>query len=667
MTLGYSAAVRQGATAHGCGGMDEAMPEVPTPNPTFDERWFATALKSIGDAIIATDGRGRVLYLNPAAEALTGWPTAEARGKELAGVFSIINEQTRQPAEDPVARVLATGRVVGLANHTVLIARDRTEVPIDDSAAPILDERGHVAGVVLVFRDITARRQAELVREHLAAIVESSDDIIVSKTLDGVITTWNKGAERVLGYTADEAIGRSISMLMPPERAEDMTRILERIRRGERVEHYRTKRRRKDGTIIDVALTVSPIRDASGQIVGASKIGRDISEQTRIEAERREIERRKDELLAMLAHELRNPLASIGGAAELLDRLESAQELRWAKGVITRQVAHLSRLVDDLMDMSRLSRGAIKLQTELVSLAPIVSSALEMVRPLVEQRQHELTVSLGPGALQLEADPLRLEQILVNLLTNAAKYTEPGGRLALAAAQEADEIVIRVRDNGIGLSAELLPRIFEIFVQGDRTPARTEGGLGIGLTLVRRLAELHGGSAAAASEGPGLGSEFTVRLPALAGDADRPAEAPTPPPRIARRASRVLVVDDMRDTALALAKMLRLLGHEVQVAHDGPTAVELGAAYRPEVVLLDIGLPGMDGYAVARRLRQDAGSRDAVIIAVTGYGQEEDRRRSKEAGFDHYLVKPVEYGDLMALLTPPPDLSDRLEHPVPGG
>jgi PAS domain S-box-containing protein len=486
-----------------------------THNLPFDERWFSTALKSIGDAVIATDDRGRVLFMNPVAEALTGWTNEEAHGKGLAEVFCIINELTRNPVDNPVEKVLATGHIIGLANRTVLIARDGKELPIDDSAAPIHDAQGRVAGVILVFRDATKKRHAELLNERLAAIVESSDDIIASKDLNGVITSWNKGAERVLGYTAEEVIGKHVSMLMPPELVEDMPRILERVRRGEKVDHYQTKRRRKDGTIIDVSLTVSPIRDADGEIIGASKIGRDITQEKLIEAERQEAERRKDEFLAMLAHELRNPLSAINGAAQLLGNLETEEELEWAKEVVLRQVKHLARLIDDLLDVSRISRGKISLRKEPLDLSPVVGSAVEAVRPLMEERKHELSVSLVNGGLRLEADPLRLEQILINLLTNAAKYTDAEGKISLTARHEGADIVITVRDTGMGISPELLPRIFDPFIQGDRTMARSEGGLGIGLTLAQKLAEMHGGGVTATSEGPGKGSEFTVRLPTL--------------------------------------------------------------------------------------------------------------------------------------------------------
>jgi CheY-like chemotaxis protein len=310
-------------------------------------------------------------------------------------------------------------------------------------------------------------------------------------------------------------------------------------------------------------------------------------------------------------------------------------------------------MIDDLLDVSRITRGMICLRKEPIDLSPVVSSAVEAVRPLLEERKHELSVSIVNGGLRLDADPLRLEQILVNLLTNAAKYTDVGGHIRLSARREDSELVIEIRDTGLGIAPELLPKVFDLFVQGDRSAARTEGGLGIGLTLVRKLAELHGGSVAAASEGPGQGSRFTVRLPALAESAARPA-GPTSLPRVARQASRVLVVDDMQDTARGLAKMIKLLGHDVRVAHDGIAALEVARGHRPEIVLLDIGLPGMDGYEVARQMRQEDYCKDAVIIAVSGYGQEDDRRRSQEAGFDYHLVKPVDYGVLMVLFASQP-------------
>jgi PAS domain S-box-containing protein len=516
------------------------------------------------------------------------------------------------------------------------------------SCTPLADDCGTVTGVLCQATEDTAE-----LRERLAAIVESSDDIIVSKTLDGIITSWNKGAQRILGYSAGEVIGKHVSMLMPPEYIEDTELILGKIRRGEKVDHYETRRRRKDGVVIDVSLTVSPVRDSSGRIIGASKIGRDISKQKLIDAERRETERRKDEFLAMLAHELRNPLASINSAAQLFGKIESEHELEWAKEVVQRQVSHLARLIDDLLDVSRLTRGKISLRKEPLSLSPIVSSALEAVRPLIEERKQDISVSIS-GPLRIEADPLRIEQVLVNLLTNAAKYTDSEGQIGVTARHEGSEVVIKVWDTGVGIAPELRSRIFDLFVQGDRAMARSEGGLGIGLTLVKSLVEMHGGRVSVASEGPGKGSEFTVWLPALW---EEPRLTTRPSvrgfPRVARQSSRVLVVDDNTDTARGLSKLLKVLGHDVRIAHDGPTAIEVARAHRPEVVLLDIGLPAMDGYEVVKQLRTEECCMNSLIVAVSGYGQDEARSRSLAAGFNQHLVKPVDYDALMSLFAEP--------------
>ena len=361
--------------------------------------------------------------------------------------------------------------------------------------------------------------------------------------------------------------------------------------------------------------------------------------------------RRKDEFLAMLAHELRNPLASVNSAVHLLRRPDGPDHLEWSGKVLERQVRHLSRLIDDLLDISRITRGMIELRREVLDAAPILGHSVEAVRPLVEGRKHELTVSIGGRPLWVEADPTRLEQVVVNLLTNSAKYTESGGHIRLSAGREGDDIVVKVEDDGVGIPPDQLPRMFELFAQGDRSLARSEGGLGIGLTLVKALVEMHGGTIEASSGGPGLGSEFTVRLPAA--PAPLRAEPESSRGQATARGLKILVVDDNVDTARGLAKLLGLIGHDVRVAHTGPDGVQAAREHRPEVVLLDIGLPGMDGYEVAAALRRDESTREALIIAVSGYGQDQDRARSKEAGFDHHLIKPVDYDLLLALLARP--------------
>jgi CheY-like chemotaxis protein len=315
-----------------------------------------------------------------------------------------------------------------------------------------------------------------------------------------------------------------------------------------------------------------------------------------------------------------------------------------------RQVQHMARLLDDLLDVSRISRGKIELRRDVHELTPILDGAAATARQLIEERKHTLELAVDRGELWAHIDPTRLEQVVVNLLNNAAKYSDNGGHIRLSARNEGDQVVISITDRGYGIPPEKLPEMFELFTQGDRTLARSEGGLGIGLTVVKKLVEMHGGSIAATSEGEGKGSEFTVRLPRAA----RPA-ATGPrreaPPGVERKTARILVVDDNVDTARGMARLLRLLGHEVAVAHSGPEGIEVARGHRPEFVLLDIGLPGMDGYDVAARLRREECCRHAVIIAVSGYGQDEDRRRSKEAGFDHHLIKPLDHDALLSLLS----------------
>jgi PAS domain S-box-containing protein len=745
-------------------------------------------LRSIGDAVITTDTRGHVTYLNDVAVTLTGWSQAEAAGRPLADVFRIVNEASRQPVESPATRALREGVVVGLANHTLLIRRDGTECPIDDSAAPIRDESGRVSGCVLIFRDVTGQRRLEQERAEqlhtarlLSSIIESSDDAIVSKTLDGVIQSWNAGAERLFGHTAAEAVGRHISLVIPPDRLPEEDVIIARLRAGERIDHFETERIRADGRRIFVSLTISPIRDAEGVVVGASKIVRDVTERKAAEAERQkfvtlvesstdfigmcdlagvpffvnraglalvgldsleeaartplvefffpedrdwivqqflpsvlerghgevdvrfrhfrtgearwmaykvltlpgsdgtpvafatvsqdvterrqladnlralaadlsEADRRKNEFLALLAHELRNPLAPISNAAQaLLTGGTDRPAVQSAARLVERQVGQLSRLVDDLLDVSRISRGKIELRRVPTELAPIVQQAIEATRPLVAAMNHELTVELPDERIVVDADAARLAQVIGNLLNNACKFTNPGGHIALTVSRQGDDAVIRVRDDGIGLEPEHLSTVFHMFAQVDTSLERSRDGLGIGLTLVKELIELHGGTVAVASDGHGRGSEFTVRLPAL-----EPAPAMTPIPTVTPplhgASRRVLVVDDNTDGAESLALLLRFSGHAVEVAHDGPQALEAAARFRPDVALLDIGLPGLNGYEVCQRLRQEPWGKTMTIVALTGWGQDDDRRRSSQAGFGTHMVKPVDPPALMRLI-----------------
>jgi signal transduction histidine kinase len=405
-----------------------------------------------------------------------------------------------------------------------------------------------------------------------------------------------------------------------------------------------------------VHLAAAPTLDAAGVPDGCVVVLTDVTDGRRLEQEReralddlREVDRRKDEFLAMLSHELRNPLGPILNAVEVLEQLPPDKDLgAQPRQVIARQARHMRRLLDDLLDVSRVNRGKVQLQKQRTDLTLLLRQAMEVSHPVMIERRHQVSISLAPQAMELEADPTRLLQVFGNLLNNAAKYTDPGGQIAIVAGVQDGEAVVTIRDNGIGMTPDLLARAFDLFVQGTRSLDRTQGGLGIGLTLVQTLVRMHGGSVQAFSEGPGRGSQLEVRLP-LAAPAERPTSGPTPAPHGEPQAPlRVLVVDDNVDAATMLEQLLLLAGHEVSLAHDGPDALAAVAASPFDLVLLDIGLPGMDGYAVAARLR--AAGHAGPLVAVTGYGAEDDLRRSRKAGFDQHLVKPVDVARLRQLL-----------------
>jgi PAS domain S-box-containing protein len=486
-------------------------------------------------------------------------------------------------------------------------------------------------------------------RALLAAIVDSSDDAIVSKTLEGRIVSWNRGATRIFGYEPHEVIGKPITIIVPPELHAEERQILDKLRRGERIDHFDTVRVTKDGRRIPISLTVSPIRAADGTVIAASKVARDISERKLAEQRLQQSEealrladRRKDEFLALLAHELRNPLAPIRYAVAANKKPgRTPEQRRNAEEIIERQVTHMSRLLDDLLDVSRITRGTLELKKTHTELTSIIGAALETARPVLDSKHHNLTLDLPSEPVRLEADAVRLAQVFSNLLINAAKYTDPGGRIRLRAVRERGTVLVSVSDNGIGISAELLPRVFTMFFQSHEALGRSECGLGVGLSLVRGLVMLHGGSVEARSAGPGTGSEFTVRFPTgatLRESVDAEAESEHPS---ADAGLKILVVDDNRDAADTCGMLLEACGHHVQTAYTGRQALELAGTFRPHAVLLDIGLPDIDGYELARQVRTTPWGHSAVLVAVTGWGQEEDRLRAIEAGFDRHLVKPI--------------------------
>jgi PAS domain S-box-containing protein len=879
------------------------------------QEWLRVTLASIGDAVIATDTQGRVTFLNGVAQELTAWKQEEAHGQPLEAVFAILNEQTRQPVENPVEKVLRDGVVVGLGNHTVLIAKDGTERPIDDSAAPIRDSSGKIIGVVLIFRDVTEHRRAiQEVRSSEArksAILETALDCVITMDHEGKVVEFNPAAEKTFGYRRAEVIGNELASFIIPHSLREQHRrgmahllktgegpvlgqrlelpalradgiefpveiaitriavdgppmftaylrdISERSRAeaalGEAERRFKAvfnqqfqfmailtpdgtvldanetcfsatgiepervlgrpfwetpwwdrlpviqeqlKRHvseavgsggpvtgeieysQADGTIRHATVVVTGLRDESGRVTSIIVEGHDdterrqhetalqeseeklrlladtipqlawmagpdgyvfwynrrwyeytgttpdqmegwgwqslhdpdtlpkvierwkdsitngepfemvfplkgadnqfrsfltrvnplrdeenrilywfgtntdISEIKQMEEALRDADRRKDEFLATLAHELRNPLAPIRNSLQILKmpRVDAAT-VQQTRDMMERQVHHLVRLVDDLLDVSRVMRGKIELRREPVELASVVARAVEIVQPLIEVQGHRLNLSLPSESLVLDADPVRLAQVVGNLLTNSAKYSETNGNIWLTARRERDQAVLSVRDTGIGIAPDMLPHVFELFVQADHTSTKAQGGLGIGLTLVKNLVEMHGGTVEAKSAGLGKGCEFIIRLPLMVQESQQPNEKQngeqkdTPP-----SGHRLLVVDDNKDAAVSLAMLLRLQGHEVRVAHDGPSALEISKSYQPGVIFLDIGMPGMDGYEVARRIRQHPGLEKVVLAALTGWGQEEDRRRTAEAGFDYHLVKPPEPKAVESLL-----------------
>lgn len=463
----------------------------------------------------------------------------------------------------------------------------------------------------------------------------------------GYVSSWNAGAERIKGYKASEIIGRHFSTFYTQE-AKDRGWPEHELTVARREGRFEDEgwRVRKDGTTFWANVVITAVRDDTGRLIGFAKVTRDLTQRKRVE-ELEAAERRINEFLAMLGHELRNPLAPIRNAVAIL-RSGSKNDAERAAGVIERQVGLLTRLVDDLLDVSRITSGKIDLRRDTVDLAGPVLAAIEAVRPAMDRRRQSFDVHHDGSPMPVVGDQTRLTQIVVNLLDNASKYTPHGGHISLTLAHTEAHAFIRVKDDGLGIAPDLLPRMFDLFVQGDRGLDRSQGGLGLGLTLVQRLVHMHQGTVTATSKGANQGSEFEVRLPLAMARPKRDTEKAV---GLARPPSlRVLVVDDNADSAETMSTLVSIWGHDVYMAHDAKSALEAARAHSPQVVLLDIGLPEISGYEVAAQLRQIPGLDKATLIAMTGYGQEDDRLRAKEAGFAHHLTKPVNPEALRELL-----------------
>jgi PAS domain S-box-containing protein len=748
---------------------------------------FRITLESIGDAVISTDVLGRVTNINEVAQTLTGWGKADAIGKQLESVFQIVNETTRKPVENPAMRALAQGKIVGLANHTILLARNGSECAIDDSAAPIRSDKGEIVGCVLVFRDVTEARKAEsALRESESftrSVFEGSPDCVKVIDATGRLVQMNANGQCLMEIDNFSAVaGQYWIDLWPKESREVLQEALTSAReRG--LGHFEGHCPTAKGTLKWWDVVVAPIRGADGNVVRFVSVSRDMTERRQMEealaeneerfrmladnilqfawmadaqgnlfwynqrwydytgttldemygsgwmhvhhpdhldrvaahwqqswqagevwedtfplrdrqgnyrwflsratpildqsgkiarwfgtntditehreltdklrnlaAELSEGDRRKNEFLAMLAHELRNPLAPIRNAVQLVQLSKGdANYAKLASEVIDRQVSHLVRLVDDLLDVSRISTGKFELRLDQVEISSIIQQAVETSRPGIEAAKHQLTMNLPSQPIYVQADAVRLAQVVSNLLNNSCKYSEPAGSILLTVEQQGRDVVVSVKDTGIGIATEMLPKVFDLFIQVDRSLDRAQGGLGIGLSLVQRIVEMHQGTVKVFSEGIGCGSEFVVRMPVFS-DASQEISQQAAAKSSQLVARKILVVDDNRDSATSLSMLLKIVGHNTQTAYDGAAAIEVAEAFRPDVVLLDIGLPKLNGYEVARSIREQLWGARVLLIALTGWGQDKDREDSNSAGFNGHLVKPVDSAELLSLI-----------------
>jgi PAS domain S-box-containing protein len=634
--------------------------------------WLQAILAGIGDAVVVVDLKERIVLINPVAERLSGWAEGEAVGRPLDKVIRLLNEQTERTAERSIFDPLTQDSSEVPREPAILQSRDGRQVPVDARTTPVRDARGAVTGFAYVLRDETGRRLAERQlresEERFRLMADTAPVMIWIAGTDGLCHYFNRPWLDFTGRSLEQEQGNGWSEGVHPDDLASCMTTYETSFKAHRPFQMEYRLRRHDGAFRWVLDRGIPRYDSHGAFDGYIGSCLDVTEQKEAEVSLRESDRRKSEFLATLAHELRNPLAPIRNVVEA-SRLTEGDAESWAdaREVIERQVAQLVRLIDDLLDLSRIDRGKIELKRRRVTLGEIVHLAVETSRPAITAAHHELTVSLPEHPVVLNVDPARVSQVLSNLLNNAAKYTDPGGCVSLGARLQGNEVIVSIRDTGIGIPAEMLAGIFEPFHQVRGQRDRSQGGLGIGLTLVRSLVEMHGGSVSASSTGPGQGSEFTIRLPTVAPEVLPVGDRPAPPAHSAgagvRR--RILVADDNRDGAVTLGRLLRFLGHEVEIAHDGQAALLAVATFRPDVALLDIGMPILDGHEVARRLRSDPEQAGMLLVALTGWGRPEDHDRSRTAGFDHHLVKPVEVAELTRLLDP--GCSSRAGASDPGG
>jgi PAS domain S-box-containing protein len=612
---------------------------------------FRIVTEHSSDAVTLVGPDGTILYSSPASRRVLGYEPGEFLGRSG---FEIVHPDDQQRVRAVLAQLVkkpgATATVEERVRH-----KDGSWRWVECVGTNLLAEPT-VRAVVVNYRDITERRLANQAlresQERFARFMQHLPGLAWVKDHQGRYVYVNDAAEKAFRVPRERLYGRRDDEVFPQATAapfkENDRRALASETGVRVIETLTTEQGELQHSIVSRFAIPGP--EGEAPMVGGIAI--DITDRIEVEAALKEADRRKDEFLAMLAHELRNPLGPIRNAVQVMKLLTPSDvTLLQAREMIERQVQNLTRLVDDLLDVSRITRGKVSLHQEPVELAAVINRSVETSRPLIEANRHTLTLSLPPESIRVVADPTRLEQVFSNLLNNAAKYTERGGSLGLTVRRQGDEVLVNVRDTGFGIPAELLPHVFDLFTQADSTLARSQGGLGIGLTLVQSLVEMHGGRVTAHSDGPGKGSEFVVSLPICAdttgpGQAEEQAASCSFP---TATCLHILVVDDNADAAESLAMLLRLWGHAVRTSHDGQSGLKAALSYRPDVVFLDIGLPGLDGYEVARRLREEFGE-TMRLVALTGYGQQEDRRRAEEVGFDDHLTKPADPAVLHGLL-----------------
>ncbi len=613
---------------------------------------------AVGLAHVGLDGRWR--KINQKLCDITGY----SREQLLTRTFQEITYPDNLDKDLDNIQQLLAGEINSYAMEKRYIRCDKSLVWVNLTVALVRNEAGQPDYFISVIEDIEQRKQAEAAQATLAAIIESSSEAIIGETLDGQISSWNAGAERLFGYKAEEILGRPVSILAPPDQQNEIPENLQQAHRGQRVQHMEARRIRKDGQQIEIWLSVSPIRDLSGRIIGVAKIAHDISDIKRVHAELKaardtaevakvkaeEASKAKDHFLAVLSHELRTPLTPVLAAVELLQSSTPADsDTAENLDMIRRNVEMEARLIDDLLDITRIARGKVELDKRPVDLGTILHRATEVCRGDVEARRQHFGVDMGPGSSYwIEADAVRMQQVFWNLLKNAIKFTPPGGCVGIRCRPDGQgHVVVEVNDSGAGIEPEALQRIFNAFEQAERSITRQFGGLGLGLAISKALVEMHGGTISAHSEGKGKGATFRVKLPMLSASADRTSSAALQKSAAALQPSdqgkplRILLVEDHGDTAKIMRRLLTTEGHQVVTASDVAAALESVSQNQFDLLISDLGLPDSSGLDLIRTLREQGSSLPA--IALSGYGREDDVRQSLDAGFNAHLTKPVDF------------------------